>query len=61
MRGPLALISVLASSRGHWHEKRLRNEDDGGRGEIKGEHRSKEGRMQLKERVTNRGARHQCD
>lgn len=28
--GPLALISVLASSCGHWHEKRLRNEDSGG-------------------------------
>lgn len=24
---PLTLISVLASSRGHWHEKRLRNEE----------------------------------
>lgn len=67
---PLTLISVLASSRGHWHEKRLRNEKVGGvgvgpggcgGGEIKRASGSKAGRMQLKERVTDRGARRKRD
>ena len=47
-QGPLALISVLASARGHWHEK-------GGGGVIKRPSGSKAVRMQLKEQVTDRG------